>query len=129
MTRVSESDAVAIRELRYGDGLTIWQVSARTGLGPGLVQHYAPGRPGKIDNAALRNAYLAARVTPTAVARALGWYGGTRPDVTRVKRTLGLVDTVGGHHGQYRQRRRMIDAEIAGRIAEAIGRDRWEVGA
>lgn len=134
MTRVSGSDVAAIRELRYIDGLTLWQVSARTGLSPQVIQYHAPGRPGKIDNASIRDAFVASTVTPTTIARALGWTfvdrsGCSKPDVTRLKRTLGIVDTVGGHHGQYRQRRRMIDAETAGLIAEALGLQRWEVGA
>jgi hypothetical protein len=124
----SSTELALVRELRYVDGLTCGAVAARIGRSDRYVQRLAPGRPGKIDNTLIREAFLRSGCSAHEVARDLDWYGGGKLDGTRVKQTLGLVETVGGHGQRYRQYRRLIDAETASLIAEAIGVAPWEVG-
>lgn len=131
MRALTTTEVARVRELRYLDGLTISQTAALTGLGTDCVRRYAPGRPGKVDNELLREAFVASCKQAADVARTVGWlcskddgrwvYG----DGSRVKRTLGILPTVAGHGGS--QFRRMIDAEVAEVLAEAIGVAPWEV--
>lgn len=131
MRALSATEVARARELRYLDGLTVSQTAVLTGRNIDCVRRYAPGRPGKVDNALLREAFVASRKKAADVARTVGWlcskddgrwvYG----DGSRVKRTLGILPTVAGHGGS--QFRRMIDAEVAEILAEAIGVAPWEV--
>lgn len=123
----SSTDTARIRELRYMDGMTCDDAALLMGCSPATIRMIAPGRPGKIDNTLLREAFLASGRTAYEVALRLGWYAGSKPDGTTVKRTLGLVETIGGHR-RYRQYRCLIDAETAGLIADAIGVAPWSVG-
>jgi hypothetical protein len=123
----SSTDTARIRELRYMDGLSCPQVAILMGCHEETVRRIAPGYPGKIDNTRLREAFLASGCTAHEVALQLGWYAGKKPDGTTVKRTLGLVETIGGHR-RYRQYRCLIDAETAALIADAIGVAPWSVG-
>lgn len=136
--RLTAPDVARIRELRYMDGLTSTEVAAVIGCSPQAVLWHAPGRPGKIDNTALREAFVASGKSASEVARALCWMIVRDParaaassrsrasyDVTRVKRTLGLTPDVNGR-GK-RSPRTLIDAETAALMAEAIGVMPWEV--
>lgn len=84
-----------------------------------------------VDNAPLRDAFVASRLSAGAIARELGWFysrgGGLHADTARVKRTLGLLDDVS--RAGHRTTRRRVDIETVGRIADAMGLGRWEVGA
>lgn len=129
-------DRALVRRLRYHDGMTGAQVAAILGCSPSTAVQYAPGRPGKIDNASLREAFLRSGMTAADVARSIGWlyaHRSSRPlqaDGARVRKVLGLEDTVSRTRGRtYRSRRIMIDAETAGLIADAIGVGPWEIGA
>lgn len=132
-----------IRELRYVDGLSCPAVGEMLGLSPHVVQKAAPGYPGKIDNAKLREAFERSGVSATWVAREIGWLalqGKWNPDRTkrwqwysgdgsRVRRTLGLTDGTTIKQGRtFRYRQTRIDAESAARIAEVIGVAPWAVG-
>lgn len=128
---LSAEEIQEIRELRYGDGLTREATAALVGRSPWTVGRYAPGRPGKVDNAALREAFERSGLTVAEVARRMNWWwvrndGHLNADGSRVKRTLGLLDDL---NRCGRSRRRLIDAETAGLLAEAIGVMSWEVGA
>jgi hypothetical protein len=119
-----------IRDLRYVDGMTCQGVAMLMGIHPTRVRQVAPGRPGKIDNTLLCEAFQRSGRTATSVARELGWGPANNPDGGQVNKTLGLTMTGGGGHKmQYRQYRRMIDAGTAGRIADVLGIGRWEIGA
>lgn len=84
-----------------------------------------------VDNAPLRDAFIASRLSAGAIARELGWFysrgGGLRADTARVRRTLGLLDDING--AGRRTTRRRVDIETVGHIADAMGLGRWEVGA
>jgi hypothetical protein len=128
---VSKQERKQIRELRYLDGLSCGQVFALTGRNETTVRKIAPGWPGKIDNTRLREAFLASGLTAGEVARRVGWYcshgsRGVRRDHSRVKRTLGVTRSSNGHGRS--NLRRLIDAETAALLAEAIGVAPWEVG-
>lgn len=126
--RLTAPDVARIRELRYQDGLSCERVASSIGCSAMAVHYHAPGWPGKVDNAKLRAAFLASGLTASEVARRVGWWNGHTGDGQRVKRTLGLSDDWGGHHPhRTRTRRRLIDAETAGVLAEAIGVMPWEV--
>jgi transcriptional regulator with XRE-family HTH domain len=139
-----------IRKLRYQDGFSQAQIAAMVGCAVTTVRQYAPGlsktgiwKPGKIDNAPLREAFLTSGLSAGHVAKELGWLslqsklsadGSKRwqwwtGDVSRVRRALGLADDVSHRNGSVlRSRRTLIDAEVAGRIAEAVGVAPWSVG-
>lgn len=128
--RFLTADEIArIRELRYAHGLTIAETVAYVGRSPMTVQRVAPGRPGKVDNAALREAFLRSGRSAADVARAAGWTfesgGRIKPDSSRVRRTLGLIDDVSA--GGWRSRRKLIDAETAEILADAVGVAPWTV--
>lgn len=116
-----------IRELRYMDGRSCEVVACEVGLVARTVQRIAPGRPGKIDNTLLREAFLRSGKSASAVARDLGWYSGRYPEASRVRKTLGITLTYGGarRKAQYRT---FVDADTVERIAESIGVERWKVG-
>lgn len=123
--RLPTATVAAIREHRYADGLTSEQTAEILGLADTTVRRYAPGRPGKVDNARLRAAFEASGLTTHQVAVRLRWFLDGRPDSRRVKRTIGLVAE--RSRGQLRHRR-LIDAETARHIAEAIGVCPWTIG-
>lgn len=113
-----------IRELRT-DGLTCREVAGIVGCDRVTVQKYAPGRPGKVPVAPLREAFLASGHTAADVARELGWWTHGIGDGSRVRRTLGLVPTTNG--AGRRSYRTFVDAETVERIADALGLMAWEV--
>lgn len=128
--RFLTADEIArIRDLRYAHGLTIAETVAYVGRSPLTVQRVAPGRPGKVDNAALREAFLRSGRSAADVARAAGWTfesgGRINADTSRVRRALGLIDDVTA--GGRRSRRTLIDAETAEILADAIGVAPWTV--
>jgi transposase len=119
--------AALVREmerLRYGDGLPCRTVAARLGLAVSTVGKHAPGRPGKVSNRLLREAFERSRLTAAQLARRLEWFDGDRADTSRVRRTLGLLPD--STHGR-RYVREWIDAETAYRIADELGVDRWDL--
>lgn len=116
-----------IRELRYGDGLSCPATAVVVGVHKKTVEKYAPGRPGKIDNMKLREAFVRSEWSAYEIARRMGWCYGVRGDGSRVKRTLGLQADIAGN-GRISWRAK-VDAETAARMAEAIGVMPWEVGA
>lgn len=117
-----------IRELRYGDGLTLPATARIIGCCTTTVQRHAPGRPGKIPVALLREAFEASHRTAADVARSLGWFGTHgSADSSRVLRMMGInVDVHGAGHHCFRL---TADAEVVARAAEALGLSAWEVGA
>lgn len=127
MTALSVAQVELIRELRYMDGWTAPAVALVVGCSAVTVRHRAPGRPGKIDNTLLRKAFEGSGKSASEVARRMGWVHKGKADVSRVRRTLGLAADIDRHGG--RSFRRMIDAETAALMAEAIGVMPWEVGA
>lgn len=127
-------EQAAIRELRYMDGLSMPEVARITGRDLSTIRHWAPGYPGKIDNARLREAFLASGLGASEVARHVGWVlrrgGRLDADTSRLRRSLGLCressrGSSGKHYWTIRTR---IDAETAGLIADAIGVAPWSVG-
>lgn len=128
--RVPEVDKARIRELRYGDGLSCSVVSILTGWSESAVRVAAPGRPGTIDNTRLREAFERSGLDAAVVAGRVGWMldrpDGVRADTSRLRRTLGITLDYSGSKRRY-SRRRMIDAETAGLIADALGIGRWEI--
>jgi hypothetical protein len=114
-----------IRSLRYLDGMAARTVAELVGVSNWTVLRYAPGRPGKVPVAPLREAFGWSPLTAADVARDLGWWDSSgSADASRVKRTLGInLDSAHGH----RSRRTMIDAETARLIAEAIGVSPWSI--
>jgi hypothetical protein len=124
---LSAAEIARIRELRYEDGLTLVETAREVGCSVFTVQRHAPGRPGKINNAKLREAFERSGKSAADVARAIGWWADVDADVSRVRRTLGLRTDIDGRG--HKSNRRLIDAETAGRLAEAIGVMPWEVGA
>jgi hypothetical protein len=124
-TELTPDEIAWIRELRYMDGFTAQQVAEIVGRCIWTVRKYAPGWPGKVPVAPLREAFLASPMTAPDVAREVGWWlaNGT-PDSSRVKRTLGInLETSRGR----RYRRSLVDAETVQLIAEAIGVAPWSV--
>lgn len=111
-----------MRRLRYGDGLAQERVGELVGCSHTTVRRHAPGRPGKVSNEAVRRIFREEQarrgLTAIAVARELGWGS------SRVYRTLGLRQDVDGRG--HRSFRKMIDAENAEQLAEAMGRARHE---
>lgn len=129
--RLTTLDIKRIRRLRYRDGLTARETAAIIGCNVSTVLRYAPGRIGKVPNDKLRAAFERSPMTASDVARSMGWTcrvggGSTCADSGRVKRALGIYPNVSGSHGG-RSYGRMIDAETAGLIAEALGLMAWEV--
>ena len=125
-THLTPQEISRIRALRYEDGLTMEEVARITGRSHMTVRRHAPGRPGKVPVAPLREAFLASPFTAADVARELGWFlSGNRVDTSRVKRTLGIYPDINSHgvvsHRQY------ADAELVQRIAEAINISPWSV--
>jgi len=124
--KTPESVVEEIRELRYLDGLSARRVADMFDMSPWTVLRYAPGRPGKVPVAPLREAFLSSPATTGDIARAMGWWDRKgSADTSRVKRTLGLQDDIAGD-GR-RSRRTMADAETVMLIAEAIGVSPWAV--
>lgn len=124
MTPVTHRERAQIRTLRYEDGLTAEQVGQIMGRHEWTIRRHAPGRPGKVPVAPLREAFLASSVTAADVARSLEWWCSGRVDTSRVKRTLGIYpDKVRGRVFH----RTVTDAETVMRIAEAIGISPWSV--
>jgi hypothetical protein len=122
--KLTARQVARIRRLRYEDGLSGPQVAALIGCNPATVTAYAPGRPGKVPVAPLREAFLRSGVTAGQVATELDWLDRGSPDASRVNRALGITDTIS--HGR-RHLRSMVDAEIVMLIADAIGVGAWEV--
>ena len=123
-------DVQHIRELRYQDGLSCPVVAQMVGCSESTVRYYAPGQPGKVPNDLLRAAFETSPMTAAELARAMGWWAPNGPypevgDSSRVKRSLGLQVDVNGN-GK-RSVRTMIDAEMAGLMAEALGLGAWEI--
>lgn len=124
----------AIRELRYMDGLSAPQVRRITGRCTATIHSIAPGKPGKVPNERLREAFLASPLSVGEVALSIGWvtqrHGRMSGDTSRLRRTLGLLpESKRGRNGlPCRYMRSNVDAEIVGLIAEAIGVAPWEVG-
>lgn len=117
-----------IRELRYMDGLSCPVVAQLLGMNRSTVNRLAPGKPGKVLNDRVRALFEASPMSSVDVARALGWerrggFGVMAADGALVMRTLGLKSEVSRG---YSTRRRWIDAETAGDLAEAMGHARWE---
>lgn len=113
-----------IRHLRYVECLPREEVAHRVGVKPSTVTKYAPTGPlGKVPVAPLREAFLRSGLGAQEVARRVGWWATpTRPDGSRVRRTLGLtVDRPG------RSTRTLVDTEIVEALADAIGVPPWEV--
>jgi hypothetical protein len=84
----------------------------------------------RIDNSDLREAFVHCGRSAYAVAIDLGWHpapGRSGGDSSRLLRALGLRPVVGPRGTRHVCR--MIDADIAVRIAEAIGLDPRDVGA
>lgn len=125
---MTKADRQHILRLRYRDGFTQAEVARITGRNRETVRLIAPGRVGKIDNARLREAFAQSGLTAAEVARRLGWRAGTSWDGSRVNRWLGVTLDRSGTR-KARSYRRLIDAETAGLIAEAIGVEPWEIGA
>ena len=122
-------DVARIRELRYGDGLSAARTAEVVGCCEGTVLRYAPGSPGRVPVAPVREAFEASRLTAADVARRLGWWDRGSADSARLKRALGINGNVPADP-RYRSRRyysTLIDAETAALIAEAIGVAPWEV--
>lgn len=132
-----------LKELRNMDGMSSTRVAEIIGCSAGYVRTLAPGRPGKIDNTLIREAFVRSGASATWVAQEIGWvalhgkwnrnrtkrwtwYCG---DGSRVRRTLGLIDDVSYKTGRaYRARRTLVDAEHVAMIADAIGVAPWAVG-
>jgi hypothetical protein len=101
------------------------------------VRRIAPGRPGKISNEPIRRIFEEESqrgLTAADVARSMGWWvsyknpkarqsKGPYADVARVRRALGIQ---ADNAGIRQSKRRMIDAEMAGLLAEAMGYAAWE---
>lgn len=122
--RITPAQAKLIRELR-DEGYTINSVAARVGVGATTVRKIAPGRPGKVPVAPLRDAFLGSRLNASVVARRLGWQDRRgRADGSRVKRTLGIRPDSTHRAGSVRT---WVDAETVRMIAEAIGVSPWAV--
>lgn len=130
--RLTPDQQRLIRELRYEDGLTIQATAARVGCSAFPVRQLAPGRPGKVPNDKLREAFTDSGLSAVEVARRVGWLCSTgttqgqrtQADGSRVLRTLGLLDD---STKDRRSTRTFIDAETAALLAEAIGVMAWEV--
>ena len=119
-----------IRELRYMDGLPCHLVVASLGVCDLTVRKYAPGYPGKVSNVKVRALFEQSPLSEVEVARRMGWRKKSGPprrveagDGVRVLRALGLYED---RSRGYRSFRSMIDAEVAGDLAEAMGYGRWE---
>lgn len=113
-----------IRKLRYEDGLTAAAVARLVGCSESAIRRRAPGWPGKVPVAPVREIFLASGLTAAEVARRLDWFDRGLGDSNRVKRSLGINED--SSRGK-RFRRKLIDAETAGLIAEACGHSRWEI--
>jgi len=85
--------------------------------------HNPPRKPYReIPTAMLREALERSGLTPTDVARSLGWYVHGRADGRRVARAIGLVTTNMGHgYGHKRQQTTTYDRAVA--IIRAMGFD------
>jgi transcriptional regulator with XRE-family HTH domain len=130
---VTVDEIACMRVLRYEDGLTAAEVAGLVGRSEKTVFEYAPGRIGKVPNDKLRAAFEASGLSSTEVARRAGWWyargdrrGRRTADGARVRRALGLQADLSGSSG-CQSMRRLVDAEIASVLAEAIGVMPWEV--
>lgn len=126
MSALSAQQVRRIRVLRYEDGLSAREVALLVGCHETTVWRIAPGRPGKVSNAAVRAIFEQSGLTAAEVARRMDWVDPRSPgsgDSARVKRALGLLEDVNGGR---RARRTRIDAETAGQLAEAMGHEAWE---
>lgn len=135
---VREAERERMRELRYVDGLSAREVAKILGRSERTVLNHAPGKPGKIPVAPVREAFLRSGISAADLARKLGWTYPVRrmgpaymaADTGRVRRALGINEGTTTMNGRrYRCTAQTIDAEIAERIADALGIARWEVGA
>lgn len=123
-TKTPDETIALIRNLRYEDGLPARKVADMLGVTMRTIFLYAPGRPGKVPVAPLREAFKASPLTAADVARSLGWWARGNADSGRVKRTLGInEDSARG----YRFRREMVDAETVTLMADALGIAPWSV--
>lgn len=126
---LAEDTVASIRSLRYEDGLTHDQIRELTGVCRESIRKYAPGRfVGKVSNSLARELFVASGRSACSVALDMGWVspgrgGRIRGDGSRLLRTLGLQPE---RHRTGRGLRRMIDAEVAGMVAEACGCEAWE---
>jgi len=120
---LTPAEVARVRELRYTDGLTMEATAMIVGCHTSTVKRHAPGHPGKIPNDRLREAFLASGRSACEVALAIGWTylkaGRVTGDGSRLRRALGVRWSS----------QRLIDAEAASQIAEAIGVGPWEIGA
>jgi transcriptional regulator with XRE-family HTH domain len=129
---IGDGEIWIIRRLRYEFGYSGAHVAELVGRSVGTVLQYAPGRPGKIDNDKLREAFLESGVSAPDLARRLGW-GYDKddsywaPDSSRVKRWLGINPDINGEG--IRTVREQIDAAIAVEMCEALGIPPEDVGA
>lgn len=120
-----------IKRLRYDFGYTLDQTAELVGRNRDTVRRVAPGRPGKIDNTLMREAFLASGVSASELARRLGW-GWDKddsywaPDISRVRRTLGINQDTGNGYRSYRTD---VDASVVVQMCEALGIPPEEVGA
>lgn len=83
-----------------------------------------------IDVAPLREAFEASGLTPSTVARRLGWMkysGHTDPDVTRLRRALGIAPVIAARTGA-RYTNQRIGYDLALLIARALNIDPVDVG-
>lgn len=122
---LTEDEIAQIRSLRHEDGMTGRELADQFGVSISTIHRLAPGQPGKVPVAPLREAFLASSVDAAEAARELGWWDHRgAPDSSRVKRTLGINHETS--HGR-RYRRSLVDAETVQLIAEAIGVAPWSV--
>jgi hypothetical protein len=121
-----------IKRLRYDFGYTREATAELVGRSVHTVGRVAPGRPGKIDNTLMRDAFLASGASAPDLARRLGWgyekdQAYWAPDSSRVKRILGINPDSNGNGDRYF--RKDMDADIAVRMCEALGIPPEDVGA
>jgi hypothetical protein len=122
---LAELQVARIKRMR-ADGHTQPATAAAVGCDLSTVKKYAPGRPGKVPNDRLREAFLASGRSAADVARFLGWEGSRGgADGSRVRRKLGILPGISPRGT--RSHWRLIDWEAGSLIAEAIGVMPWEV--
>jgi hypothetical protein len=133
MKALSPQTVKRIRELRYMDGLTAPATAALVGCSRCAVYRHAPGLPGRVPNGPAREVFLASGKSAASVAAEVGWMSkqacrnGTfkiAGDGSRLRRSLGITPDI--NKGTL-TKRRLLDAEIAGLIAEACGQPAWSV--
>ena len=122
-------DIKRIKRLRYQDGLSCVATGRIIGCSSRTVWHYAPGNPGKIPNTKLREAFHDSGITATELARRMGWLypceGRMKANGSAVKVALGILSKK--LPSGTRCFCSLIDAELAGTMAEALGLMAWEV--